>query len=386
MKVLFTSLREKSHFLPLIPFIQACQRAGHSVAVAAPPDLVDQVAKTGATFLPFGHPGDAGLQHIWARFRELPPEGIRRVSVADLFADACAGAALPGLLESIEHWRPSIVLSESFEYAGALAAEKHGVPFVRIAICARGAELDNDGLASEAVDRHRGQIGLEPDPTGERLRDARCLTLFPPSYEAVDAASPRITRYRATQSPPASLPSWWGERPGPFVYVTLGTVAGGFELAHVRFRAALEALEGLPVRALLTTGHSLPDDVLGHVPSNVYVQAFVPQDDVLPHADVVLCHGGSGTVLGALAAGVPMVVAPIFADQPHNALCVQANGSGLGMPQSGASPAELRAALLRVLQEPSFRATARRFAQDMASLPTLDDAARDIERLSRGEP
>jgi MGT family glycosyltransferase len=149
-----------------------------------------------------------------------------------------------------------------------------------------------------------------------------------------------------------------------------------------RFRSMFAALDGLPTRVLLTTGHALPPSVLGAVPSNVHIEAFVPQDDVLPHAAVALCHGGSGTVLGALAAGVPMVVAPMFADQPHNALCLDALGAGLSMPPAGASSEQLRAALVRVLQELPFRDTAQRLAREMATLPTLDQAALEIERLS----
>ena len=67
---------------------------------------------------------------------------------------------------------------------------------------------------------------------------------------------------------------------------------------------------------LLTTGTDLD---LGAVPTNVHVERWVPQADVLAHASVVVGHGGSGTTLGALGAGQPLVVVPLFADQPNNA-------------------------------------------------------------------
>src|SRR5882757_4799001 len=112
MRVLFTTLREKSHFSAIVPFIEACQRRGHTVAVAAPPDFGDRVLATGAQFLPFGHPGDEGLRHIWSRFRDASFEEVTRIAIGELFAGACAGAAIPGLIETITHWRPSIVLRE----------------------------------------------------------------------------------------------------------------------------------------------------------------------------------------------------------------------------------------------------------------------------------
>ena len=113
MKVLFTTLRNTSHFLPLVPFLQACRRRGHEVAVAAPADLAERVAATGAAFFPFGHPGDAGLGPIWARLRTVPDEEKSRVVISDIFAGACAGAALPGLLETVQRFAPSILVRES---------------------------------------------------------------------------------------------------------------------------------------------------------------------------------------------------------------------------------------------------------------------------------
>jgi UDP:flavonoid glycosyltransferase YjiC (YdhE family) len=96
-----------------------------------------------------------------------------------------------------------------------------------------------------------------------------------------------------------------------------------------------------------------------------------------------VCHGGSGTVLGALAAGVPLVVAPMFADQPNNAERITAVGAGLALPTRADSVPDLRRALTRVLEEASFRAAAQRLAVEIAALPPVDDAAVEIESLAR---
>src|SRR5882672_1936747 len=106
MRLLFTTLREKSHLLAMTPFIEGCLRRGHEVAVVAPPDFGDRVAATGALFLPFGHPGDEGLRPIWTRFREVPREELARMAIGELFAGACAGGAIPGLMETLDRWRP----------------------------------------------------------------------------------------------------------------------------------------------------------------------------------------------------------------------------------------------------------------------------------------
>ena len=125
------------------------------------------------------------------------------------------------------------------------------------------------------------------------------------------------------------------------------------------------ALGDLPVRVLLTVGRGLD---LGEVPANVHVEQWVPQADVLAHAALVLCHGGSGTTLGALAAGRPLVVVPLFADQPYNAARAGIVGAGVV-----ASVDTLRRAVERVLADDSYAAAARRVAEEMRALPPVDE-------------
>ena len=209
------------------------------------------------------------------------------------------------------------------------------------------------------------------------------LTLFPAAFGAPQFAHAEFLRFRAPRPAAPPLPDWWpGGAGDPFVYVTLGTVAGSMDAVRDMYRAVLAALGGLPLRVLFTIGAELPIESLGDVPGNVHVERFVPQDDVLPHARAALCHGGSGTVLGALAAGVPLVVVPMFADQPYNAERVAAVGAGLAIPQAGARPEDLRQALMRVLAEDSFRASAQKIAGEMGALPLVDDAGLALERLA----
>ena len=152
------------------------------------------------------------------------------------------------------------------------------------------------------------------------------------------------------------------------------------------YRMAVQSLADLPVRALLTVGRKFDLNLLGTVPANVHVEAWVDQHDVFVHASAMLCHGGSGTVFGALSAGVPMVVVPLFADQFVNGALVSASGAGLTVEAEqdsrtdrrrvvdGSDALRLSAALKEVLGTPTFRANARRVGSEMA-------AERDIDSL-----
>jgi UDP:flavonoid glycosyltransferase YjiC (YdhE family) len=139
----------------------------------------------------------------------------------------------------------------------------------------------------------------------------------------------------------------------------------------------------------LTVGREVDPDRLGAVPENTRVEQWVAQTDVFAQAALVVCHGGSGTTFGALAAGVPLVVCPLFADQPRNGRLVEAAGAGLQVtaPSGFAGvvralgPADvtpLRAAVERVLIDPTCRDAAVRVALEMATAPTLEEVLHDV--------
>jgi UDP:flavonoid glycosyltransferase YjiC (YdhE family) len=114
----------------------------------------------------------------------------------------------------------------------------------------------------------------------------------------------------------------------------------------------------------------------------VRVERWVPQADVTARAAVMVIHGGYGTTHGALMAGVPLVVAPLFADQPFNARRVAELGAGIALPEpvslgrlSEDGPrmfAELGLAVEHVLVDARYRRAARRVAASAAGLRPVD--------------
>jgi len=192
----------------------------------------------------------------------------------------------------------------------------------------------------------------------------------------------------AWEQPPGELPDWWpGREDQPLVYVTFGSVAGSFPQALPVYGVALQAVADLPVRVLLTVGRDLDPDALPDAPDNVRVERWVPQQDVLGHATAAVVHGGSGSTLGAIAAGVPLVVVPLFADQPQNARRVAEVGAGLAVePNRDDVPATvrpLREAIETVLAEGSYRERAGRLADELRAQPRVDDALPLFESSGR---
>jgi MGT family glycosyltransferase len=181
-------------------------------------------------------------------------------------------------------------------------------------------------------------------------------------------------------------PLWLADLPRDraIVYVTEGTL---HSKPPIVLRAALQGLSSLPVQVIATTGkHRDPANLgLGAIPPNARLEQWVPHSDLLPRTDVVVTTGGTGTVLAALSAGVPLVIVPTAWDQPENAWRVDEAGVGIRLPPSQCTPERVRSAVRRVLNEESFRRNARRLAADFAGYGGAAQAADLLEGLVIGQ-
>ncbi|HKP58353.1 MAG TPA: glycosyltransferase [Polyangiales bacterium] len=385
MRVLFSSTRGTGHINPLLPYAHALVADGHDVAIAGPMELGDGLRAAGLQHVPFDHPGDETLAPIWARLRGVSQLEANMIAIREIFGGANARAALPKLLATIEEFRPQLIVRESAEFGALVAAAVTSVPHARVAVHMVSFEEFLPATVSASIDALRQQAGLVADE-GRSLRAEPVFTWFPPSLDGSndDGSQTRIP-FRAQLSqgtPSAETPTWAAAHAEwPLVYITFGTIAGGMAEGMAAFRTALDAIAELPVHVLFTTGKNVDPSALGAIPANVHVEAFIPQCDVLSRAAAVVCHGGSGTMLGALAAGVPMVVVPLGADQPHNAQRIAENGAGLALSKPDAST--LRAAIERVLAEATFRDNARRLAAEIAALPKLERAVAALLGVAR---
>jgi MGT family glycosyltransferase len=140
------------------------------------------------------------------------------------------------------------------------------------------------------------------------------------------------------------------------------------------------ALGELPVRGLVTTGPAIPVESID-APPNVTLVERAPHSEVLRHAGAVVSHAGHGTVMKALAAGVPVVALPLGRDQLDNAARVAHHGAGLRL-KAKASPETIAGAVRRVLDEPAFGENARRLAAAIAEETAQDLAVEELEELA----
>jgi MGT family glycosyltransferase len=246
----------------------------------------------------------------------------------------------------------------------------------------RGAtRLLNRGLP--VLNRARGEQGLAPlTDWAAQLLGAReiCMMTAPELDFSSRGALPANVRYvgPAFEPHPGSWDSPWAEtNSDPLVVISFST---SYMNQSALAQRVLDAIAGLPVRALLTAGPALETGTL-RIPANTLSVSYVPHRSVFPHAALVITHAGWQTVNAALADGVPLLCIPDGRDQPDNARRVVAAGAGVRV-RKGASVRRLRRTILHALRDPAFKEGARAMAEALARSDGAVAITDRIERLA----
>lgn len=343
--------------------------AGHTVRVAGSPEVRGYVERAGFPYLelPWPEPderyGDQPL--IPQQLRAAEPLARRLAELAGLGADA--------------------MISDSAAFAGPLAARLAGLPSVSLMPTVHVADQFASGPATELVhptNRVRARLGLPPvDSFLDQFYDVdRVLMLTARELEPPELALPALLGYVGPQLTPAAaaeVDQLIPDGSGPLVLVGLSTSEQG--QAEV-LRRILDALRRADVRAVVTVGPAV-DPAAFAATERIRVYGTVPHAPIMARADLVITHAGHGTVIGALAAGVPLLCLPMGRDQPAVAERVARHGAGIVLDPE--SPADrIGDALRRALDEPGFADGARRLAAAIARYPD-DLVVREIEAVAR---
>jgi UDP:flavonoid glycosyltransferase YjiC (YdhE family) len=381
MRVLFTTQPGSGHFNPLVPFAQALVDAGHEVAVACAPCFLIDVEAAGFTAFPAGI--DWRNDRLTQFFPDAPPPGPARSPwINRLWRDTMARAMVPDLLALADQWRPDVLVRDVLEFGAPLAAELLGLPHA-----SAGAHWFRRQVPLTApLEKMRHELGLAPDPTAARLYHYLALAPMPPSWVAPDEEAPPTAHF---VRPPAldddgegDLSAWLAGRLAgrPLVHATLGTT----EVTRTPglYEAILAGLRDDPLDLVMAVGRHRDPVELGLQPPRVRIERHVSHGALLPRCDVVVTHGGFGTIMGCLASGVPMVVIPVQGDQPRNAQRCADLGAGIIISPEERTPEAIRAAVRAVLADPSYRQNATRLRGEIAALPDMDQAVHLLEQLA----
>jgi UDP:flavonoid glycosyltransferase YjiC (YdhE family) len=383
MRILFSTAPGVGHLLPLLPLARAARDLGHEVVVAGGSSLGSIITEAGFRHEPIGPATIGEMFRGLPDVSGLPARERVLVTMPHVFCEGLAPAIARGLVGLLGRWRADVVVHEDMDFGSGLVAEREDIPHVTVQATAWRPTIQSIAMAALEPLRDRLGVAREHRPAGlfgelffttrpRSLRDAEA-PLPAASAELRPIADDRLD----PRDSPAEDP--YGPADGrPRVAITLGTVNNAqVELLRTLIDGAVAAGSQVVVALGADPGS------LGPVPPGVGVHAYVPMSQLLPASDVVVHHGGSGTMLAALAAGTPMVMVPLAADQPDNGDRCEAAGVARILTPAGIDASIVRAAIEAVLTEPDHRRRSLEVAAEIAAMPGPEVALGRIEEIAR---
>lgn len=389
---------------PELGVVRRVVARGHRVSVLAEATMAAEVLATGASYTQWsGEP--AGEIQDW---KNMGPKQKAKMTVEHMITGR-AQEQLHDTLAALDGGETHLVVTSFNAFGAMIAAESRGVEYNVLLpniypMPARGLPPLAMGLEPA-----RGFLGNARDSVlnaiGKRLINSMALApinalrtqndLAP--LESVWDQVHRATRELILTSPafdfPAQLPDnaryvgpilddpqWAMEETWDFPHgdlpLVLIAMSSTFQNHRDCMQRIVDALGELPVRGVLTTGPAIKVEQM-QVTSNVEILSAAPHSKIMQKADLVITHGGHGTVIKALAAKVPLLILPHGRDQAENASRVTRRGAGIAISRK-APAAKNSTAAARILETDSYRLAAEELGRKV-----LDDA--NNERLLLAE-
>lgn len=390
MRVLFCTTGGLGHLLPLRPLAAALRDRGHQVAWVSAPDILGRLQGEGFELFAAGPTFEASRRQFrtaHAEAAKLAGEQLSAYTFPRLFGAVLGPAMIEGVHRAARRWGPDFVVHEPAALAVPLVCRQLGLRNVAHGYGLRPPrEYIEDAM--NFFGAHWRARGIEPPSDGGLYRHLY-LDIAPqrlqPSAQSVTGRVFRFDAYRPANTPPPLCAELQAAlqgptKRGPRVYATFGTV---FNRSPVLIAAARAAAE-LGARVIVTIGADGDMRRFGGLGRRVHVRRFVHQGAVLPHCDVVLSHGGAGSLLGAAAHGVPQLVLPQAADHFRNARAITSVNAGRAVEPQLQTMQALTAALASVLDSGALDAGAKALAQEMAAMPDAIAAAGALQRWQAG--
>ncbi len=374
-RFLFISLPLRGHldWGGMLDTAAALAGRGHAVAWASGAEIKPVVAAAGLDFVELEATG-------WQTPLPLPEElparqraALRQQRALDAWlSPAAVLPASAAIGRVLDHWRPDALVIEPYAVAGALAAERAGLPLV---VCGRPALPDGGARANLAGRRasdlchQAGVSGVYWDLHTGQVRSPRLhIDFFSRRWYAdLPQIAPQTCFVGAAPAFPAPLDP-------PTVLITLGSL---FNHDPIFFRSAAEAVlleGGQPLVVTGAAGAAPPG-----LPAGVEVRSWVNFSQTLPRLAGIIHHGGVGTTHAALRHGLPQVAVPHAGDQQPQAGRITQAGVGYGVQPANFTPSSARWFARQLLESAGLRQVAADWQAELAALGGVQTAADQIE-------
>lgn len=356
---------------PALGIARELHHRGHAVRVIGEESQRSAVSSAGLSFTTWSHPLSAGLAERSAaeRLTYLIEEVWLNTALADeviasLAQHPAEAVVVDCMLEG--------VLARSREISAPTVVLVHGL--FRSVLPMRDSLI---GFGNQLRIR-AGLPVLEISQLAWEQKDFVVVTTLR-EFDGEDDEPASNIRYVGPvlpeTDPAEGWPSPWNATdPRPLVLISLSTMPGQGSSALAQ--QVLDALADNAIRVVMTTGALSPETL--SPPGNAVVFGVLPHGAILPEASLMVTHGGHGSVMGALAHGVPLVCVPgVGADQPIVGGRIEAVGAGrLVAPDM---VGDLGKTVAGVLSDSSYRAAARRMEELIRRLDGTNGGASAVE-------
>ena len=383
MRVLLVSNAGGAHLRGLLPLGQALRRARHEVAVVTPPEGCRRVAKAGFDVLPGGLDGREARDALERRSPRPAATDVEGRAIA-YYVRTHAPAMAESLVRIGREWRPDLLVHEEGEFATPVAASVLDVPYACQSLGPM-RPLEVVRRQAEAMLPLWERWERAPGALGGLLRYLY-LDVCPPQVQHPDIARVEMAWpvRPAIGADRGSEPEWVDELgPGPNVYVALGT-GQMFNRARATFRSIVEALGGKPGDVIVNVGRSNDPAAFRGLPPNFRLERYVPEGAVMAHCDLVVSNASPASLLASLAHGLPLLALPRgSASQERVAEACVRGGVGLRLGPQEVTAEEVARCVRALVVEGRFRQQAAQAERQIATMPSLAEATRLLDRLAR---
>lgn len=404
---------------PMLGVARVLIARGHRVTVLGDPTIQEEAERAKCGFMPWRtapHRKSLRVEEDVLRDWETknPLAGLR--NYRDKFIAGPAGRYAADTLAAIEALSPDVLVSEYTIFGAFVAAEKRGLPAVGLVpniwpLPAVGAPPFGPGFmparsvlgrwrdaffrrmvtgifdqAVPLLNETRRQHGLAP--LRAFFDSLQCVEKFLVlTSAAFDFTAPFVPANVRYVGPILDDPDWVAPWTSPWPRanqnpLVLVGFSSTFQNQGAALRNVVSALSDMPVRALVTLGEMLPESEVQSSGAVVVVRS-APHRQLLKDAAVLVTHCGHGTTMKALSAGVPMVCMPMGRDQDDTAARVVHAGAGLRL-KPNASAKVIARAVQHVLENESFRASARKLRDAMSEEQRSVNLAAELESAGLG--
>ncbi|MFD4034704.1 macrolide family glycosyltransferase [Streptomyces sp. NPDC058637] len=376
--IAFLNIPAAGHVTPTLGVVEELVRRGHKVSYLAADAVAERIAATGADIIPYTTTLDP---------RTIAPTGAQDWLARVLLGAVREAAATAPSLEAHfgDDLPDCLVYDISMQFLGRVMSRKLGIPGIQLY-----PVLASHQYFTEAKDAAQGLFGdltrelrafadshgLHDVPLDDLMSDAPRNISFMPREFQTDADTFPEDQYTFVGIPlrESDLQGTW--RPAndnPVVLISLGTT---FNTQPEFFAMCAKAFEGLPWHVVIAAGPGVDLEAVGELPPNAEIHPWLTLQAVLEHAGAFVCHGGAGSTMNALYAGVPLVSVPHNGDEEMIAARTGELNLGRVLTPAQVTAQSLREAVLDVASDPVIQTNVddmRRYMQKAGGAPRAAD-------------